>query len=193
MYIRIIFLLCCLLVVAAGVRAEEFGYAGDASGIVSALTAKSPLTRGFAPTRGVKFVRREANRDVVETVQIPVTPKSGGTVNLSVRFDSGKNTIRRESYPLLNELAKALQAPELASSMVSVNGHTDSDGDPDKNRALSLGRALAVRKYLVDKRGIAPKRLRALGFGAEVPLRPNTSKENKDLNRRVEIALAMKE
>ena len=55
---------------------------------------------------------------------------------------------------------------------------------------MSLNRALAVKDYLVGKYGISPDRLKVFGFGESMPLAPNTSVENKQLNRRVEIVTA---
>ena len=135
-------------------------------------------------------MRREASGDVLATIQVPITAKAGGAVNLSLRFDTGKSILRAESLPLIDELAKALLSPELASRKISVNGHTDADGDEDNNRLLSLERAWAVRNHLVAKLGIEPDRLLVQGFGEELPLLPNTSEANKGLNRRVEITLA---
>ena len=39
------------------------------------------------------------------------------------------------------------------------------------------------------KRGVAPSRLYAIGYGETVPLVPNTTKANKAKNRRIEIKL----
>lgn len=182
--------MCFLLLTATKALAGEHGYADSAAAIVLGLTTKPALTRAFIPLRGVKIVRREASGDVLATIQVPITAKAGGIVNLSLRFDTGKSILRAESLPLIDELAKALLSPEIASRKVSVNGHTDADGDEDNNRLLSLERAWAVRNHLVAKLGIEPDRLLVQGFGEELPLLPNTSEANKGLNRRVEITLA---
>ncbi|MGD0528243.1 MAG: OmpA family protein, partial [Polyangiaceae bacterium] len=69
---------------------------------------------------------------------------------------------------------------------VRVEGHTDSDGNPDANKALSKARAEAVVAWLVAK-GIDPARLHPHGCGATDPLVPNTTPENKAKNRRTEF------
>ncbi|HEV7671571.1 MAG TPA: OmpA family protein [Thermoanaerobaculia bacterium] len=71
---------------------------------------------------------------------------------------------------------------------VYVCGHTDSTGQEDHNRVLSLRRAEAVSAFLTEH-GVDPKRLRTQGFGADYPVAPNSSAENRALNRRTEIVL----
>ena len=95
--------------------------------------------------------------------------------------------IRPDSFSVLNELAKALNDPRLKDKAVFLNGHTDSDGAEDYNLRLSMNRALAVKHYLIVSRSVAPNRLIVYGYGENMPLKPNTSSVNKQLNRRVEI------
>ena len=67
---------------------------------------------------------------------------------------------------------------------VEIQGHTDSDGSNASNLRLSQRRAQSVVDYLVQH-GISKQQFKAKGYGEEVPLVPNTSKENKQKNRRV--------
>ena len=55
------------------------------------------------------------------------------------------------------------------------------------NQELSEERAKAVRQYLVDRGNVTPERLAACGFGEERPMKPNSSRENKQANRRSEF------
>ena len=71
-----------------------------------------------------------------------------------------------------------------------INGHTDSDGKDKYNLRLSLNRAGAVKKYLMDHYNVSRDRLKVMGYGECMPLKPNTSEKNKQLNRRVEIVVA---
>lgn len=59
-------------------------------------------------------------------------------------------------------------------------------GNVATNTKLSLLRANAVVNYLVTK-GINKKRLSAKGFGPSVSVAPNTTKEGRAQNRRVEM------
>src|SRR5690606_35723062 len=69
---------------------------------------------------------------------------------------------------------------------VSIEGHTDSDGEDAYNKTLSDQRAKAVMKYLVDKK-VAADRLSAVGYGESKPIASNDTDEGKAKNRRVEF------
>jgi OOP family OmpA-OmpF porin len=136
-------------------------------------------------------LKKEKGVEVWETVNAP-EKRTGGFVNLKIEFDVNSYTIRRGSYTILNELGKALSDPRLRERVITINGHTDSDGKEKYNIRLSLNRAGAVKQYLVDHYDISPDRLKVVGYGESMPLKPNTSRENKQLNRRVEIVAGKK-
>ena len=140
-------------------------------------------------TRTVKILRNRDGVEVWETVAAP-RERRGGFVNLKIGFDVNSSFIRPESLRVLDELGKALVGPDLEHLAVYINGHTDSDGAEKYNLRLSLKRASAVKKYLIQHYPIAPGRLKVVGYGESMPLKPNTSAENKQLNRRVEVVAA---
>jgi len=108
-----------------------------------------------------------------------------------VYFDVNKTSIKSVSFPVLDAVQGILTAyPSITK--VEIQGHTDSDGSETANMNLSQGRAEAVVTYLVDK-GIGAERLLAKGFGESTPVVPNTSAENKALNRRVEFIILEQE
>ena len=104
-----------------------------------------------------------------------------------VYFDVNKDIIQTRSYELLNQVATVLRS-HAELTMVRVDGHTDSDGKDEDNLDLSDRRANAVKRYLVDK-GVAAARLQAIGYGETKPVVANTSKSNKEQNRRVEFVI----
>ena len=61
------------------------------------------------------------------------------------------------------------------------------------NWELSVGRAISVLKYLLhevpSKERLSPELLEISGYGEYKPIVPNTSKENKAKNRRIEIII----
>lgn len=71
---------------------------------------------------------------------------------------------------------------------LSIEGHTDSAGDPGLNKIISEGRAASVKGYL-EGEGIDPKRLKAVGYGPEKPLESNSTPEGRTKNRRVVIRI----
>lgn len=108
----------------------------------------------------------------------------GKVITRGILFDSGKSTIKPESMGTLNEIAKMMKDhPELK---LSIEGHTDSDGDDASNLQLSKDRAEAVKKTLIDL-GIDGARLTTNGFGEAKPLNNNQTPEDKANNRRVEF------
>jgi OOP family OmpA-OmpF porin len=67
-----------------------------------------------------------------------------------------------------------------------IEGHTDSRGKHEENLTLSRNRASAVMQHLIAA-GVAPARLRAMGFGPELPIAPNDTPEGRARNRRVDF------
>ncbi len=203
---RILAISMGMLLLSGGLAtAGDLGFEDTAEGIAKRLLkpAARPVTRAFktrglggtARTTGIKvrgltLVEKQPGQTTVveKTVTIP-KEKTGGFVSLAVLFDVNSHAIRPSSTPLLDELGKALNHPDLRKQSMVVNGHTDSDGSEGHNLRLSLNRALAVKQYLANNHAISPDRLKMMGYGEGVPLVPNTSAANKQSNRRVEIAV----
>ncbi|HUJ25846.1 MAG TPA: OmpA family protein [Myxococcales bacterium] len=101
----------------------------------------------------------------------------------SVHFDTGKDTIKPESFPLLDQIAKLLNDhPEMKK--VRVEGHTDNVGNAAYNKDLSQRRAASVVRYLVTK-GVDDARLVPVGYGFEQPIASNKTALGRAKNRRV--------
>ena len=75
------------------------------------------------------------------------------------------------------------------ASSLNIGGHTDNLGKPFTNNTLSQKRAEFVSQYLTANASLDGKRLVAKGYGSSKPLNNNLTKEDKALNRRVEIVL----
>ncbi|RMG83732.1 MAG: OmpA family protein [Bacteroidetes bacterium] len=104
----------------------------------------------------------------------------------NVYFDSGKSTLRPESYKALNNLAEVMLHKK--SMKIEIAGHTDSDGDDEANMKLSQARAEAVKSYLI-KKGIEAERIVAKGYGETQPVASNDTEEGKQKNRRTEVRI----
>lgn len=105
----------------------------------------------------------------------------------SIQFDSGRDTIKRASFGVLDQVAKLIgEHPEL--KRIQVEGHTDNIGAAAYNKDLSERRAASVVRYLVGK-GIARERLVPAGFGFERPLASNRTALGRAKNRRVEFRM----
>jgi outer membrane protein OmpA-like peptidoglycan-associated protein len=105
----------------------------------------------------------------------------------AITFDTGKDTIRKTSYRVLDEIAAILQQhTEIAR--IRVEGHTDDVGAAAYNKDLSQRRATSVVTYLVGK-GVARERLVAVGYGFERPVASNATALGRAKNRRVEFTI----
>ncbi len=107
----------------------------------------------------------------------------------NLEFETGKAIIRKSSYPSLNALANLLI--DKPAYGLRIDGHTDNVGTPEKNMELSLQRANSVKTYLIEK-GVAPGKLETNGYGLTKPIAPNTTKEGRQKNRRVEMNVVFK-
>ncbi len=112
----------------------------------------------------------------------------GGAVRLnidsSVLFDTGKHNLKESAASELDKLVSKIEKFE--KGMIVVEGHTDNDGNPKSNQALSLKRAKEVSSYLQAHLSNEYK-FQQKGLGENQPIAPNDSAENKQKNRRVEI------
>jgi len=102
-------------------------------------------------------------------------------------FDTDKATIRPgpSERVLVTLLAFANEHPEV--TLIRVEGHTDTVGAPDMNKALSEQRANSVADYLVTKFGIDRSRLTPVGMGEEGLLVATGPGVSNAANRQVRV------
>lgn len=117
----------------------------------------------------------------------PITPtgKDGAgreTLN-NIFFESGRYDLAIKSRTELERLVTFMKANP--SVKIEVAGHTDDQGEAATNLVLSRKRAQAVVDYLT-RAGIEATRIQTNGYGEGKPLVPNTTDENRRLNRRIE-------
>jgi outer membrane protein OmpA-like peptidoglycan-associated protein len=108
----------------------------------------------------------------------------------TVEFETGKDVILDVSIPTLEKVLTLLQ--KYPTTSLSIQGHTDNVGDSLFNQKLSLDRAEAVRKWLVDH-GANAKRVTAVGYGQSRPISSNTTEEGRSKNRRIEFIVTKRE
>jgi outer membrane protein OmpA-like peptidoglycan-associated protein len=111
--------------------------------------------------------------------------ETGHIALYGIYFDTDKATLKPESRPTLEQIAKLLTTqPQLN---VFIVGHTDNQGAYDYNVDLSRRRAEAVAAELARSYRIAPARLRTAGVGFLAPVGSNATEAGRALNRRVEL------
>jgi outer membrane protein OmpA-like peptidoglycan-associated protein len=107
------------------------------------------------------------------------------TLSGSVLFATDQSTLLPAATTKLNEVADALIKGN-PDANITIEGHTDSQGQLQHNMELSQRRAESVKSQLVA-RGVAADRIKTVGVGPDRPLADNKSPEGRANNRRVEI------
>lgn len=159
-------------------------------------TAETAQARKLAAAREreADLARREAELaaeiaadDIVDAAPPPVRSAGGKDIYTldGGAFASGRATLTAAAQASLRELAKQLRA---GSGSITVEGHTDGQGDDNANLILSRQRAESVRRALEDS-GLPGARLSATGWGEAKPVADNESADGRARNRRVEIVV----
>ena len=136
-----------------------------------------PVVAGSKANKGCPEIKREVRQILQKAMQ-------------GIEFETGKSTIKKKSFPLLDQIANIFI--ENANYVIEVQGHTDNVGKPDLNLRLSQQRADAVMAYLA-KKGVEASRMTAVGYGQEVPIADNKTKAGRQQNRRVEFKISFEE
>ncbi|HWQ34681.1 MAG TPA: OmpA family protein [Blastocatellia bacterium] len=108
--------------------------------------------------------------------------------NTTVNFKVNSAVLSPEAKAALDQIAT--QAQTQKGFIIQVAGYASADGSEDRNRALSQRRADAVVRYLVENHNIPLRRIiTPFGYGESHPVADNTTREGRQQNRRVEVAI----
>ncbi len=111
-------------------------------------------------------------------------PAAIGVPYKAVYFNSTLDDWQVTSLITIDEIVAIMNAdPAL---FARIEGHTDNTGREPANDLLAEKRAKKCLDNLVSK-GIALERLNYVGFGSKKPTVPNDTRQNRQLNRRVEV------
>ncbi len=132
------------------------------------------------------YLQSEEAQPVVKNISLLPVERDASVILNNLFFDVDQYVLKEQSLTELNEIVKFLQANQ--SVKIEISGHTDNSGTESYNQQLSLKRAAAVAEYL-KKQGIEQGRLSQKGYGAQKPLRPNDTDENRQFNRRIEFKI----
>ena len=163
----------------------------DAAGKFDILLPKGDVYKikyqGFLDEKESSTIEVPTGNGLAEaTLTVQMESEANEVFELDVHYETGKATIRPESYAVLNDLVAALRRK--ADAKIELAGHTDSDGSPEANLQLSKDRAAAVRTYLTQK-GIAGERITTVGYGETKPVASNATEQGKAKNRRTEVRM----
>lgn len=112
-----------------------------------------------------------------------------------ILFDSGSAEIKGSGKKIIDRVAEILK--NVTDKQIRIEGHTDNVPIGPKiakkfptNWELSTARATTVVRYLIEKGGINPKILSAVGYADNMPVASNDTEEGRAKNRRIEIVLS---
>lgn len=113
--------------------------------------------------------------------------KKGETYTINdIKYKTNSSEISEDSKLVLDGFADwLLENPDIK---IEIQGHTDDLGNDADNLALSQDRAYSVMEYLAE-RGLKLKRMKFKGYGETRPKVPNTSPENRAINRRTDFKI----
>ena len=122
------------------------------------------------------------------------TPKVNKVVSRrawNIHFETGKATLAPDSKRMVEQLGR--DALVASGTVIEIHGHTDNQGSPAANMALSESRAFAVKKKLEQQYPVnfPQGRIRVFSHGSENPVAENATPQGRAQNRRVEIVLGM--
>lgn len=117
-----------------------------------------------------------------------VTPiEVGQSVDIeNIYFETGKATLKPESYRSLNALIEFLN--EYPNVRVEIGGHTDNVGSAAINKRISQERALSVAEYVIAQ-GVPAHRVVSKGYGFDKPKASNRTAQGRAQNRRVDFTI----
>ncbi|GAB4494828.1 MAG: hypothetical protein OHK0019_22220 [Saprospiraceae bacterium] len=137
---------------------------------------RCPDNAGTAASKGCPEIKAEDKAKLDRAVKL-------------VQFESGKDNLLRQSYPILDEVAELMH--KYPAYHLNISGHTDNAGDENANMSLSERRAYACYLYLLRK-DVAISRISYVGYGETRPVASNATATGRAQNRRVEFELYVK-
>ena len=143
---------------------------------------------------------------VMMEVRPPATNEEGGMkgqdhaqnayrIPSDALFGFNQDNISQVAAWVLRDAGDYIKQYKGPGSKIYITGHTDSIGDPTYNQGLSMRRAKAVAKWLIDEKYVSAAEVITSGEGASKPVEPNKRPDGKDnpygreKNRRVEIMI----
>ncbi|MDQ7003462.1 MAG: OmpA family protein [Ghiorsea sp.] len=133
--------------------------------------------------------RQQQIRDLFTANEVEIITKLEGSLMIRVKnlqFGSNSSQVDGQYFDLLGRIKEALDL--YPARNIIIEGHTDSTGNAQDNRQLSLSRAESVLEFLIAS-GIDAERIKALGYGEAKPIATNMYKKGRAMNRRIDIII----
>eukprot|EP01037_Dinobryon_pediforme_P018107 gene18107-18347_t len=150
------------------------------------VTTYLPQTAAPAPYQAPAAAPRPVTT-AAASVPRPAAPAAAPSASLEVQFATGSADLTPQAREALDQLGRALSSADLAAYRFRIEGHTDTVGSPDSNRALSARRADVVVDYLNTKFGVDRARMQPVGMGSDQLAVPTGAQVSEPRNRRVMV------
>jgi outer membrane protein OmpA-like peptidoglycan-associated protein len=113
--------------------------------------------------------------------------KPGQQIRLTnTMFTQSSAEVVPSSYSELDRIVTTMNS--YPTMEILLEGHTDNQGEVQKNVQLSKDRVEQVKKYLLSK-GIDTKRIQTKAWGPARPIASNLTELTRQRNRRVEFTI----
>lgn len=129
---------------------------------------------------------QNTNQPVIKDIALQPVMQNAKVVLNNLFFDLNEYQLKPESITELKEVVDFMNQNPMIR--IEISGHTDASGTESYNLQLSAKRAQAVADYLKSHQ-ISDKRIATKGYGSQQPVAPNTTEENRQLNRRIEFKI----
>ncbi|SMP37846.1 OmpA family protein [Anoxynatronum buryatiense] len=182
------------------------------------IIAESNRELGELRTRltGIALLRLEVLERVKDSIEselgrtneagqelVTIADNGNIVINEGLVFAYNSYAIKPEGRALLNQLAAAFErvlddtATRANIDAISIQGHTDSTGSAAYNRDLSTKRATAVVTHMMDNNPNLERKygdyFAASGYSEFRPIASNQTETGRARNRRIEIAIILKD
>lgn len=131
---------------------------------------RCPTQAGVAANKGCPEIKQEDKKVLLQAMELEFETSSA-------KFTANAIAVLDKVVDVLNKY------PEY---QMSIQGHTDNQGNAASNLKLSDSRAKACYEYILGK-GIKLERISYAGFGDTQPIGDNKTAEGRKKNRRVEF------
>ncbi|HEX6649133.1 MAG TPA: phosphate ABC transporter substrate-binding/OmpA family protein [Pyrinomonadaceae bacterium] len=159
------------------------------------LVSKPVDAKAWADTRFLQAVASAYPGQKVEEAQVVAKAPSEKDIpilhqQIQIQFTPGSDEIMPGSYLLLDKLGETMTS--FGSTVLRVEGNTDSTGSASGNLTLSEKRAQSVKNYIVKNfPNIPPTRFQTIGRGSANPIAENATEAGRQQNRRTDIKVIL--
>lgn len=173
-------------VAAGGAAGALIGGGGKSSVIGALIGAAIGGGAGYLIGNNMDKQAKEIKQAVPDAQVERVGEGINMTFNSGLLFKISSSNLSDAAQQNLVKIAGVFN--KYPETVILIEGHTDNTGTDQYNVELSKKRAYAVSDFLVLQ-GVAQKRFDIKWYGKDQPKYPNDTDANRQLNRRVEVAV----